>query len=108
MNTLCQNKKKEKIENLATILQNIAEPNRLKILCLLKNKERCVCEIWQDLKIPQNLASHHLKVLKNLDIVSSRKSGLNVFYKLNPKVINQLLNSLEKNLKSKQRLKTKN
>ena len=76
-----------KVENLACILKKISEPNRLKILCLLKDEEKCVCDIWQCLKLPQNLVSHHLKVLKNLGLITSRKEGLKVFYKLNQKVV---------------------
>mgnify|MGYP000004365710 CR=1 FL=1 len=93
----CQNKKSiSKIEDLATVLKKISEPNRLKILCLLKDNEKCVCDIWQCLKLPQNLVSHHLKVLKDLNLISSKKVGLKVFYKLNQKVVKKYLKELEK------------
>ena len=64
-------------------LKIIAEENRLKILCMLLNNELCVCDIWQHLNIPQNLTSHHLKVLKEFGLINSRKVGLNVFYSIN-------------------------
>jgi ArsR family transcriptional regulator len=93
----CQNKKSIlKVENLARTLKKISEPNRLKILCLLKDGEKCVCDIWQCLKLPQNLVSHHLKVLKDLNLISSKKVGLKVFYKLNRKVVERHLKKLEK------------
>jgi ArsR family transcriptional regulator len=93
----CQNKKLIlKVENLAKVLKKISEPNRLKILCLLKDGEKCVCDIWQCLKLPQNLVSHHLKVLKDLNLVSSKKVGLKVFYRLNRKVVERHLKKLEK------------
>jgi ArsR family transcriptional regulator len=93
----CQNKKSIlKVENLAKVLKKISEPNRLKILCILKSGEKCVCDIWQCLKLPQNLASHHLKVLRDLDLISSKKIGLKVFYKLNQKVVKKYLKELEK------------
>jgi len=95
----CQNKKSDlKIENLAKALKKISEPNRLKILCLLKDEEKCVCDIWQCLKLPQNLVSHHLKVLKDLNLISSKKVGLKVFYRLNQKVVKKYLKELEKTL----------
>jgi ArsR family transcriptional regulator len=95
----CQNKKSIlKIENLAKVLKKISEPNRLKILCLLKGGEKCVCDIWQCLKLPQNLISHHLKVLKDLKLISSKKVGLKVFYKLNQKVIKKYLKLFKKAL----------
>jgi len=93
----CQNKKSIlKVENLAKVLKKISELNRLKILCLLKEGEKCVCDIWQCLKLPQNLVSHHLKVLKDLNLISSKKVGLKVFYKLNQKVVKKYLKELEK------------
>ena len=93
----CQNKKSIlEVENLARTLKKISEPNRLKILCLLKDEEKCVCDIWQCLKLPQNLVSHHLKVLKDLNLVSSKKVGLKVFYKLNQKVVKKYLKELNK------------
>ena len=93
----CQNKKSIlEIGKWARILKKISEPNRLKILCILKEGEKCVCDIWQCLKLPQNLVSHHLKVLKDLNLVSSKKVGLKVFYKLNQKVIERYLKKLEK------------
>jgi len=93
----CQSKRSiSKVENLVKVLKKISEPNRLKILCLLKDGEKCVCDIWQYLKLPQNLVSHHLKVLKDLNLISSKKVGLKVFYKLNQKVVKKYLKELEK------------
>ena len=80
----CKNKKSiAEISQVAAFLKVISEENRLKILCLLKENEKCVCDIWQYLDLAQNLASHHLKVLKNFGIVSSRQEGLKVIYSTN-------------------------
>jgi DNA-binding transcriptional ArsR family regulator len=93
----CQNKKSIlKVENLVKVLKKISELNRLKILCFLKDGEKCVCDIWQCLKLPQNLVSHHLKVLRDLNLISSKKVGLKVFYKLNQKIVKKYLKELEK------------
>lgn len=73
------------ISQTAELLKIIAEENRLKILCVLKKGERCVCDIRQNLDIPQNLVSHHLKVLKNAGLIESRKEGLWMFYQINEK-----------------------
>ncbi len=93
----CQNKKSIlEIEKFSRILKDIGEPNRLKILCLLKNDPRCVCDIWQLLGLPQNLVSHHLRILKDLGLVSSKKEGLKNFYKLNKKVVKRYIKFLYK------------
>jgi len=77
-------------------LKIISEENRLKILCLLREEEKCVCDIWQYLDLAQNLTSHHLKVLKNFGLVSSRQEGLKVIYSINKRVVkkySKLLNN---------------
>lgn len=84
----------------AEFLKNIAEENRLKILCILRDGEKCVCDIWQYLELPQNLTSHHLKVLKDFDLISSKKVGLKVFYSLNKNAINKYSKLLNKFLNS--------
>ena len=90
------NKTLNEVGQTAELLKIVAEENRLKILCTLKAGERCVCDIWQDLDIPQNLASHHLKVLKDAGLIDSRKDGLKMIYWIKKKEIgkfNSLLNN---------------
>jgi len=97
----CKNKKSiAEISQVAAFLKVISEENRLKILCLLKENEKCVCDIWQYLDLAQNLTSHHLKVLKDFGLVSSRQEGLKVIYSISKntirkysKLLNNYLNS---------------
>ncbi len=77
----CSNKKLTKeFADLAKFLRIIGENNRLKILCLLKDGEHCVCEIVENLGLPQNLISTHLKALKDLRLVKNRQDGKRVYY----------------------------
>lgn len=93
----CQDKKViTETKKVVDFLKAVSEKNRLKILCLLKECEKCVCEIWQCLNLPQNLISHHLKVLKNFNLISSKKVGLKVFYRLNKKAVEKYLKLLNK------------
>lgn len=93
----CANKKSiQEAEKTASLLGVIAEKNRLKIICILKDSEQCVCDIWQALGLPQNLTSHHLKILKDAGLIDSHKDGLNVIYSINKKrmgVFTSLLNN---------------
>jgi len=82
------------MKKLAGFLRIIAEENRLRIICMLRRGEKCVCELWQSLKLPQNLVSHHLKVLKKLDLIGSRKDGLKVIYSLKEDEIEQYLKKI--------------
>lgn len=95
----CYDKKSiEEIAITADFLRIIAEDNRLKILCLLKTGEKCVCEIWQFLGVSQNLASHHLKVLKDFGLLTSRKDGLKIHYSLSDETLKTYKEQLNKYL----------
>lgn len=89
MRLKCYNNKKflAEISQVTEFLKIISEENRLKILCLLKENEMCVCDIWQYLGLAQNLTSHHLKVLKDFELVSSRQEGLKVIYSINKNTV---------------------
>jgi len=77
----------KKLQDAVQFLKIIAEENRLKILCFLLHSEQCVGDIWNYLNLPQNLTSHHLKVLKNFGLIIARKEGLNVYYCVDHKVL---------------------
>ena len=64
------------------VMKALSDPNRVKILKLLQEKEMCVCEIQGALDISQPNASKHLKLLEDSGLVESRKDGLWVNYSL--------------------------
>jgi DNA-binding transcriptional ArsR family regulator len=69
-------------EDQARFLRCIGEPTRLQILKLLTKSERCVGELAGVLKKEQSLISHHLKALKECNIVNERQEAQKVYYKL--------------------------
>ncbi len=74
---------KDKIYELkADILSALGHPNRLKILEFLKEGEQCNCDIYPALNLEQSNLSRHMKILQEAGIVSARKSGLRVYYKV--------------------------
>ncbi len=77
----------------AELLKALAHPTRLQILDLLKDGERCVCRIVPELQMEQSNISRHLNVLKKEGLVTSRKEGLKVFYKVNDPKIFELLDA---------------
>ena len=98
----CKNKKVVRdLKKTVDFLKIVAEENRVRILCMLKDGPKCVCEIWPALDLPQNLISHHLGVLKEFGLVKSNKQGLKVFYELNVKNLNKQLINLQLFLKPK-------
>lgn len=79
------------LENKSNIIRNLSlfqllsDKNRLQILCILQDKEHCVCEIESHIDASQSLISHHLISLKDADLVSCTKIGRKVMYTLTTK-----------------------
>lgn len=69
-------------EDQARFLRCIGEPTRLQILKLVAEGERCVGELTGILNKEQSLISHHLKALKECNIVKDRQEAQKVYYKL--------------------------
>jgi DNA-binding transcriptional ArsR family regulator len=68
------------------ILKALADPERLKILELLRDGPQSVGEIAKHLKAPIANASHHLKQLRTMGLVRPRKQGRSVLYSIAPAV----------------------
>lgn len=67
---------------LETLFKALADGTRLRILRLLMAGEVCVCDIHDTLKIPQAKASRHLAYLRRAGLVTTRREGLWVHYRL--------------------------
>ena len=89
----------KELETLKDFLKLLSDKNRLRIICALRKEERCVCEVYEQLDLTQNLTSHHLKLLEKANIVSWEKVGVKVFYKLNTKELEKKIKLLSKLLK---------
>ena len=77
----------EDVSQAYVFLRAIADPNRLKILCLLQKGSKCVCEIVPVIGISDKLASHHLKQLKKIELIIDERQGNFIYYSLNRKAI---------------------
>ena len=83
----------------ASVFKALGEPTRLRILDVLSCGELCACKILEVLSISQPTLSHHMKVLLECGLVSSRKDATWIYYTINqPKVdeIHQLIDKLTK------------
>jgi len=69
-------------EGHARFLRCIGEPTRLQILKLLIESERCVGKLAGVLNKEQSLISHHLRTLKECNIVEERQKAQKVYYKI--------------------------
>ncbi len=68
----------------ADVFNAVAEPRRRQIVNLLAGGERPVNELVDQLRLAQPLVSKHLRVLREVGLVSSRDAGRQRLYRLNP------------------------
>ena len=72
---------------LETFTKALSDQTRLRILLLLvEGRELCVCELTEALELAQPKISRHLAILRESGLLLDRKSGLWVYYRLNPEL----------------------
>ncbi len=69
----------------ANTLKALAHPKRLEIVHLLQKQTLSVSQIQEMLDLPQANLSQHLQILKDAQILSSKKSGKQIFYQVTHK-----------------------
>lgn len=83
----------------AQVIKAMAHPSRLMMIDALADGERCVCELQEIVGSDMSTVSKHLSVLRSAGIVTSRKEGLQVYYKLQVPCILGFLNCIDDVLK---------
>jgi len=69
----------------------LGDTTRLKILKLIGDEELCSCEVMAALELTQPTTSHHLGILERAGLLSSRRNGKWVFYKITNSTIRNML-----------------
>jgi len=72
----------ESSKDPSILFKALSHPRRLAILELLRDGERCVCEIEATLRLRQAYVSQQLTVLREAGLVCYRKDGWNVRYRI--------------------------
>ena len=80
----------ETLYDLAELFKVFGDTTRIKILWALDEAEICFCYIAFLLKMTQSAISHQLRVLKQADLVKSRREGKIVFYSLQDEHVRQI------------------
>src|SRR5512136_3241448 len=82
------------LEMEAEILKALAQPTRLKILELLRNGERCICEIVPAINGEQSNISRHISLMQKSHLVTTRKDGVKVMVKVKDPRIFEILDKV--------------
>ncbi len=78
------------------VLKALAEPQRWRILELLAAEELCVCHLVEELGLPQPLVSHHLRVLRDVGLVTSTRHSYWTYYRLQAEALAPLAAELDR------------
>ena len=89
------------LELKAEILKALAQPTRLKILELLRNGERCICEIVPAINGEQSNISRHISLMQKSHLVTTRKDGVKVMVKVKDLELFNILDGVSKILKDR-------
>ena len=87
----------EELEHAAGMLKAMAHPMRIAILNFLEDGNRMtVTEIHERLNIEQSTTSHHLGILKDKGVLSSKREGKNTYYFLKNDNLSKIMECLSK------------
>ena len=90
-------------KQLVAALKAVADPTRLKVLRLLKQKGACsigkpvgmcACDVEEHVKLSQPTISHHMAILKKAGLVHAEKNGLWTWYRRNEKSLKELAQAM--------------
>jgi ArsR family transcriptional regulator len=71
----------------AQLFHALSDETRLAVLAMLRDGERCVCDLQDALDAAQSRLSFHLKVLREAGLVSDRKEGRWSYYRINAEAL---------------------
>jgi len=83
------------IEVASRSLKAMSHPLRLKILCILGDREVCVQGIVENVGTTQSNISQHLAILRDKGILSSRKEANKVYYRVGDERTLQLIRMMQ-------------
>ena len=76
---------------LAQLFKAMADTTRLRIMYALDREEMCVCDIAFLLGVTESAVSHQLRLLRQLHLVTNRREGPILYYRLDDDHVGQLI-----------------
>ena len=79
--------RQQDLDRAVTLFHALSDVTRLSIIEMLRDGERCVCELQDELDAAQSRLSFHLKVLREAGLVADRKEGRWSYYRIVPEAL---------------------
>lgn len=80
----------DKLARISEIFKILGDPTRIKIMYSILKTELCVCDIAEAIDMTPSAVSHQLRNLKQLRLISSRRSGKEIYYSLADEHVEEL------------------
>ena len=81
--------------DFALICKALGDSNRLKIVEMLSDGEKCACKLLEEFEITQPTLSHHMKILCDSGIVIGRKEGKWMHYSISENGVQYAIDCLQ-------------
>lgn len=89
-----QTEMKANAQEASDFLKRVANPNRLMLLCALMDRELSVKQLNEEVPLSQSALSQHLSVLREANLVSTRREAQTIFYTLADRRVVEILKPL--------------
>ena len=85
-----------KNDQFAQICKALSDPNRLQIIQMITDQERCACKLLEHFNISQPTLSHHMRILSDCNLIRTRKDGKWSHYSMNMETLTTFKKHVEK------------
>jgi DNA-binding transcriptional ArsR family regulator len=86
---------RESADRASIFLKSLANPQRLRILCLIMEQERPVGELAEAVELNQSAVSQHLALMRREGLLKTRREGQTIYYQLADRNVTRFFGLLE-------------
>ncbi len=76
-------------------IKALADENRLAIMRILQNGERCACVLLEEMNVSQPTLSHHMRILCDSGLVNARKEGKWMYYSISKEGVESFMKMID-------------
>lgn len=87
-------------KKIALMFKAFCDENRIQIIALLRDGEKCACRLLEEMKITQPTLSHHMKILCDSGVVVGRKEGKWMHYSISEDGLKNVMDYLDELMKN--------
>lgn len=87
-------------KKIALMFKAFCDENRIQIIALLRDGEKCACRLLEEMRITQPTLSHHMKILCDSGVVVGRKEGKWMHYSISEDGLKNVMDYLDELMKN--------